>query len=129
MQDDDAAVGYGKPPKWSQFKEGKSGNPDGRPRGSTNALPTIVLDAVTAQVSIREKGRKRKVTELELTLKAAIEDAKTGDLEAAAFLLQAIKAAKRAGTLGPAVITITDLLPNVPDVAPDDPEDPEGSAP
>jgi len=26
-------IGYGKPPKSSQFKRGKSGNPKGRPRG------------------------------------------------------------------------------------------------
>ena len=30
-------VGYGKPPKHSQFKPGQSGNPQGRPKGSRNS--------------------------------------------------------------------------------------------
>lgn len=30
-KDDDEYVGYGKPPKHSQFKKGASGNPKGRP--------------------------------------------------------------------------------------------------
>lgn len=29
-------IGYKKPPKKSQFKKGKSGNPKGRPKGSKN---------------------------------------------------------------------------------------------
>ena len=110
MSDDDE-VGHGKPPKWTRFKPGQSGNPNGRPRRSPEPLSTIVLNTIAAPVSFREKGRKRKVTQYELTLKAAIEDAKTGDLDAAAFVLQAIKAAKRAGTLGPGVIRIIDWLP------------------
>ena len=35
MSDDDA-VGYGKPPKETRFKPGRSGNPRGRPKGSKN---------------------------------------------------------------------------------------------
>src|SRR5438045_1956885 len=34
----DYKVGYGKPPKHSQYKEGESGNEKGRPRGSRNRL-------------------------------------------------------------------------------------------
>ena len=32
MHNDDYNVGYGKPPKASQFKKGQSGNPKGRPK-------------------------------------------------------------------------------------------------
>ena len=28
----DSPVGYGKPPEWSRFKKGQSGNPQGRPK-------------------------------------------------------------------------------------------------
>jgi hypothetical protein len=30
------SVGYGRPPKHTRFKPGRSGNPKGRPRGSRN---------------------------------------------------------------------------------------------
>ena len=130
MADDHDEVGYGKPPKWTRFKPGQTGNPNGRPRRPKEPLSAIVLNTITTSVSFREKGRKRKVSQFELTLKAAVEDAKTGELDAAAFVFQAIKAAKRAGTLGPGVIRIVDWLPDVRDAdeAPSaDPSPPEGS--
>jgi Family of unknown function (DUF5681) len=33
----DYEVGYGKPPKTSQFKKGESGNPSGRPKKPTDS--------------------------------------------------------------------------------------------
>ena len=33
---EDYEVGYGKPPQHTRFKKGRSGHPEGRPRGSTN---------------------------------------------------------------------------------------------
>jgi hypothetical protein len=32
-------VGYGRPPKGSQFTPGRSGNPKGRPKGARNKHP------------------------------------------------------------------------------------------
>ena len=37
----DYEVGYGKPPKHSQFKPGNAANPRGRPRGSKNRMPAL----------------------------------------------------------------------------------------
>jgi hypothetical protein len=36
----DYDIGYGKPPEENRFKQGKSGNPQGRPKGSKNTEGT-----------------------------------------------------------------------------------------
>ena len=52
-------VGYGKPPKQSQFKKGRSGNPRGRPKGSgvASAIERVAGRTVTVTVD----GRRQKV--------------------------------------------------------------------
>jgi len=54
-------VGYGKPPKASQFKRGKSGNPRGRPKGSLR-LATDLAAELGEQITVREDGRSRRVS-------------------------------------------------------------------
>ena len=46
MEDDpkDHEVGYGRPPKHTQFKAGTSGNPKGRPKGSLNLMNAIMKE-------------------------------------------------------------------------------------
>jgi len=53
-------VGYGKPPKNTQFRKGQSGNPKGRPKGSKN-LVALIHEALNQPISVREDGRSRKV--------------------------------------------------------------------
>lgn len=54
------AVGYGMPPKHSQFQKGKSGNPKGRPKGSVN-LDSVVLETFNQKVTITVNGKVKKV--------------------------------------------------------------------
>ena len=74
-------VGYGKPPKATQFKAGVSGNPKGRPKGSLN-LATAVNRALSERIQVTENGRKRWMTKLDVAIKALVNRAVKGDSRA-----------------------------------------------
>ena len=52
-------IGYGRPPKTSQFKPGQSGNQRGRPKGS-RSFGQILREVMGGKVSITENGRTRR---------------------------------------------------------------------
>jgi hypothetical protein len=74
-------VGFGKPPKVSQFRKGSSGNPKGRPRGRRN-LATVLERTLQEKVVINENGVRRTVTKLEAAVKQLVNQAASGDLGA-----------------------------------------------
>jgi hypothetical protein len=53
-------VGFGRPPKSTRFAKGKSGNPNGRPKGSKN-LATLFREIGEEQVTVTENGRTRNI--------------------------------------------------------------------
>ncbi|HYU45565.1 MAG TPA: DUF5681 domain-containing protein [Terriglobales bacterium] len=79
-------VGYGKPPKATQFKKGKSGNPKGRPKGSLN-LATDLAAELGEQITVREDGRPRRVSKQRALIKSLMAKALQGDVRATAALL------------------------------------------
>jgi hypothetical protein len=74
-------VGFGNPPKASQFRKGSSGNPKGRPKGRRN-LATVLERTLKEKVVINENGVRRTVTKLEAAVKQLVNQAASGDLAA-----------------------------------------------
>jgi len=79
-------IGYGKPPKSSQFKPGKSGNPKGRPKGRRN-LATDLAAELGEQVTVHEEGRPRRVSKQRALIKSLMRKALDGDVRASSAFL------------------------------------------
>ena len=79
-------VGYCKPPKHTQFKKGRSGNPKGRPKGNRN-FKTDVKDTLEEPVRLTEGGRSRTVSTQTAVLKRLREQALRGNARALDRLL------------------------------------------
>jgi Family of unknown function (DUF5681) len=58
---DGTEVGYKRPPEGSRFKAGRSGNPNGRPKGTRN-LATDLTALMEKRVIIQEDGETRQVS-------------------------------------------------------------------
>ena len=71
-------VGRGNPPKHTQFQPGKSGNADGRPKGSKN-LSTLMMEAARDQVSATIGGKTRKISKIQATTMQLATKAAGGD--------------------------------------------------
>jgi hypothetical protein len=79
-------VGYGRPPRATQFKRGQSGNPKGRPKGSRNVSSELV-DFFFGKVTVNDGGRSRRVTRLNAVLLTQWHRAVKGDERAARALV------------------------------------------
>jgi hypothetical protein len=71
-------IGYKRPPKSGQFKQGRSGNPKGRPKGSRNFL-TLLEQELGQSIVVNENGRKKKITRLQAMVKRMVAGALQGE--------------------------------------------------
>lgn len=53
-EDDDYEIGYGKPPKHSQFKKGQSGNSKGRPK-KRKSIQELIQEELDTEITVSGK--------------------------------------------------------------------------
>lgn len=125
---DDYEVGYGKPPKRSQFKKGQSGNPKGRKKGA-RGLKTDLDAALSETLTIKFKGQKRSGTTQELAMLTLATRAASGDVRAgkqlADLTLSIFGAGDRQGEVQSLSALDTKLLE---DLLKEPPDEPDGEA-
>jgi hypothetical protein len=99
-------IGYRRPPAKTQFKKGQSGNPQGRPKGSSN-FQTLLEKELAQKIVVTENGKKKSLTRLQAMVKRLVSGALQGDQKQ---LLALVEIMRRAGTLVPA--NPEELLPD-----------------
>jgi hypothetical protein len=85
--ENDDEVGYGRPPKQTQFKKGQSGNPKGRPKKRSKTefdLDKIIDRSMVVTVNGEPRAMQPKEVELRLLVEKAL---KKQDLAAIDYLL------------------------------------------
>jgi hypothetical protein len=86
---EEAAVGYGKPPKHSQFKPGQSGNPSGRKRKEKKfSDPNPVREILLEEIKIMINGKKRKMSKAQALVHKYVGMAMSGDYKAAGLIFR-----------------------------------------
>lgn len=79
-------IGYGKPPEYSQFKPGASGNRKGRPKGSKNTY-TLLNEILSQKINIKENNRDMKISKRTAMLTQLVNKGVKGDIKAISTLL------------------------------------------
>ena len=78
-------VGYGKPPKYTRFKPGQTGNPKGRPKNSKNTND-ILKDELKEIVTLKENGKIIVMTKRQAMLRHLVNKAVQGDSKSMFFI-------------------------------------------
>ncbi|MEW2919597.1 DUF5681 domain-containing protein [Ruegeria sp. ANG10] len=89
MSDDtkDYEVGFGKPPKATRFKKGRSGNPKGRPKGAKGVNASLKRELET-KITVREGNHEIRISKAEAVAKRLTAGALKGDTKLLMALLK-----------------------------------------
>ena len=80
------AVGYGKPPRATQWKKGQSGNPRGRPKGTKNFYLDL-SEELAEMILVNEGGQRKKLSKQRAVIKQLVSKALAGDMAASRTVL------------------------------------------
>jgi len=83
----DYEIGYGRPPRHSQWRPGQSGNPKGRPRDAKNER-TILREVLGTRIPVQYGHRTRKVCVREAIFLKIVDGALKGDARKAELLFK-----------------------------------------
>ncbi|MBR1155190.1 DUF5681 domain-containing protein [Bradyrhizobium sp. JYMT SZCCT0428] len=83
----DYEIGYGRPPRRSQFSKGKSGNPNGRPKGA-RSLTDRFEKTLNERVTINENGSRRTIRKSDAVMKQLVNKAASGDFRSIKLILE-----------------------------------------
>jgi Family of unknown function (DUF5681) len=84
-------VGYGKPPRHTQFKKGQSGNPSGRPRERVGRFQELVLQEAYRGVIVMDRGVAVPMPAIQAVLRSQFELAAAGNVKAQRAILAMMK--------------------------------------
>ena len=108
----DYDVGYGKPPKHSQFKKGVCPNPAGRGKRQELDGGKVMRNILNAPINYRDRGKSKKVPRIELMIRKLVAAAVKGDVASARSLLKVCVHAEKYGDTGPTIIRLYNALPD-----------------
>jgi hypothetical protein len=88
----DYEVGYGKPPRKTQFRKGQSGNPSGRPKGAKTKvtqddIENLILSEAYRTMEVTENGRPQRLNMVQAALRSLAVNAARGDFKAQKMFL------------------------------------------
>lgn len=103
---DEEMVGYGRPPKRTQFKKGApSPNPKGRPKKARNSVPPVGMAPATAEVilqearrliSVRDNGKAEEMSTVRALVRGLNIDGLKGNRRGQVEALKLVRAAEAA---------------------------------
>ena len=86
----DYAVGYGRPPRATQFQKGRSGNAKGRPKGSKSFI-ALCVEELNERILVKENGDRKSITKRKAAVKQLVNKALSGDYRSLKLLAQELK--------------------------------------